>query len=64
LARTLVITLIFDIFRIFNNPIYDSTAKAFLGFGGVSNWVSRALITLLVFNIIRIIYNLFSRRSY
>jgi hypothetical protein len=59
-----VIALIFDIFRIFNNLIYDLIAKAFLGFGGISDWVSRALIILLVFNIIRIICNLFGRRSY
>ena len=53
----------FDIFRIFNNPICNSTAKAFLGFGGVSDWVSRAPVTLLTFDITKIIYDLFRKRG-
>jgi hypothetical protein len=59
-----VIALVFDILRIFNNLIYNSTAKVFLRFGDVSDWISRAPITLLALDIIRIIYNLFGRRSY
>ena len=56
-------TLVFDIFRILDNLISDLTVKTFPGFSGVSNKVSRALITLLVFDVIRIIYNLFNRRG-
>jgi uncharacterized membrane protein len=59
----LVIVLVFNILKIFNNPIYNLIVKAFLRFSSVSNWISKALITLLALNIIRIIYNLFSRRS-
>ena len=58
-----MITPVFDIFRILDNLISDLIVKTFLGFSGVSDEVSRALITLLVFNVIRIICNLFSRRS-
>jgi hypothetical protein len=59
-----VTALVFDILRIFNNLIYNLTAKVFLRFSGVGDWISRALITLLVLDIIRIICDLFSRRSY
>jgi hypothetical protein len=58
-----VTTLVFDIFRILDNPISDLITKTFLGFSGVSDKVSRALMTLLVFDVIRIIYNLFSKRG-
>jgi hypothetical protein len=58
-----VTTPVFNIFRILNNLISDLIAKTFPGFSGVSDEVSRALITLLAFDIIRIIYNLFSRRG-
>jgi hypothetical protein len=58
-----VTTPAFDIFRILDNLISDLIAKTFLGFSGVSDKVSRAPMTLLVFDVIRIIYNLFSRRG-
>jgi hypothetical protein len=58
-----VTTPVFDIFRILDNLISDLIAKTFPGFSGVSDEVFRALIILLVFDVIRIIYNLFSRRS-
>jgi hypothetical protein len=58
-----VTTPVFDIFRILDNLISDLIAKTFPGFSGVSNKVSRAPITLLVFDVIRIIYNPFSKRG-